>query len=506
MSDSSQTKVFGMLAEYTTVDEIIHAAEQVRDAGYSKWDCYTPMPVHGLDQAMGVKQTRLPWLTLCAGLTGGSLGLLMQFWMNSVDYPYIISGKPWFSVPANIPVVFELTILFSALTTFFAMWIMNNLPRWFNPLARVANFARATDDRFFLAIESTDPLYDAAATKSLLEGAHATSIETVEDPDESKQLPQGLRNFMLMTATGLLIPFMIIAMARYNTTESTRIHLVKDMDFQEKYKPQTASPLFGDGLATRAQLAGTFAHEDDHLVLEDPGMYTGKVNGEYVVAAPMEVTRELLERGRERYVINCAPCHGYDGAGQGTVHLRAGTVKQSGWIPPSDLHQPYIAAQPHGQIFESISNGIRNMPGYAKQVSTEDRWAIVLYLDALRGTQETGARELWGAAPAVDESGPTDEDPLVAQGRELYMSKTCVACHTLDGTKTVSGSFLGLAGSERTFTDGTTAIADEAYLNKSILDPNAQVVEGYTPGLMVIPAVSDDERAALVAFILSLGE
>lgn len=501
---SDNTKQFGVLAEYETVDEIMSAAAQVRDAGYTKWDCYTPMPVHGLDDAMGVKQTRLPWFTLCAGLTGGSLGLLMQWWMNAVDYPFLTSGKPDWSVPANIPVVFELTILFAALTTFFTMWVMNNLPRWYNPLSRVERFARATDDRFFLAIEAGDPIFEQASTESLLRETGAHAIESVGDPEESAELPTWIRHAMMIAGTGLLIPLMVIAYARYNTQESPRVHLVPDMDFQEKYKAQNPSPLFEDGRSARAQVAGTFAMEDDHLVLEDPGYYTGKDNGEYLTEVPMEITREFLERGRQRYMISCAPCHGYDGAGNGTVNERAQSLQTPGWIPPSNLHQAYIAAQPKGQLFESITMGIRNMPGYQSAVTTEDRWAIVAYLEALQGTQEAGARDLWGAAPAEEETGPVDESPLVAKGRELHTSKTCIACHSLDGTKLVSGSFLGLAGTERKFTDGTTAIADEAYLNESISDPNAKIVEGYAPGLMVIPPITDDEREALVAFIMSL--
>jgi mono/diheme cytochrome c family protein len=501
MSDTN--KNYGILAEYETVDEIISAAAKVREAGYSKWDCYTPMPVHGLDDAMGVKPTHLPWFTLCAGITGASLGVLMQWWMNAVDYPFLTSGKPQFSLPANIPIIFEMTILFAALTTFFAMWLMNNLPRWFSPLSHLERFARSTDDRFFIAIEASDPAFDAVGSEALLRDTGAHAVEMVAEPEGSAAPPMWLRHGLMIGASGLLIPLMVIAYARYNTTDQPRIHLVPDMDFQEKYKAQNTSPLFEDGRAARSQLAGTFAKEDDHLVLEDPGYYTGKEGGEYLTALPMPVTRELLERGRQRYAINCAPCHGYDGAGKGTVNERALSLQTAGWIPPSNLHQEYIAIQPKGQLFESISVGIRNMPGYSKTVTTEDRWAIVAYLEALGGTQESGALKLWGAAP-VAEASAIDESPLVAKGRGLYMSKTCVACHSLDGNKLVSSSFLGLAGTERKFTDGTTAIADAAYLNESILDTNAKIVEGYVPGLMVIPPISDEEREALVAFILSL--
>ena len=206
---------------------------------------------------------------------------------------------------------------------------------------------------------------------------------------------------------------------------------------------------------------------------------------------------ELMELGREKYTISCVPCHGGQGDGNGVV-------KYFGISAVKSLHDPDVVKQSDGDIYRTITVGKGVMKGYANTLSVEDRWAIVAYLEALQGTQEGGARQLWGAAPAVDQGGPVDEDPLVAKGRELHTSKTCIACHSLDGTKLVSGSFLGLAGTERKFTDGTTAIADEAYLRESIKNPNAKVVEGYAPGLMVIPPITDEETDALVAFIMSL--
>src|SRR5690606_16007131 len=113
--------------------------------------------------------TRLPWIVLCFGLTGLTTAVLMQWWMNAVDYPWIISGKPLWSIPANIPITFELTVLFSAISTFLSMLILNGLPKPSSPLDRVRRFARVTDDRFFLLIEAEDPKFDDRDTKALLE-------------------------------------------------------------------------------------------------------------------------------------------------------------------------------------------------------------------------------------------------------------------------------------------------------------------------------------------------
>src|SRR5215217_1593338 len=103
-----KVELVGLLAEYTNVDQILKAARAVRRAGFARWDVHTPFPIHGIDYAMGIKPTILPWIVLGAGLTGLTTGLVLQWWTNAFDYPFMISGKPYWSLPANIPVIFEL--------------------------------------------------------------------------------------------------------------------------------------------------------------------------------------------------------------------------------------------------------------------------------------------------------------------------------------------------------------------------------------------------------------
>jgi len=177
----ARRKVWGLLAEFATPDDLVHAAASVRDAGYTRWDAHTPFPVHGLDGAMGIRPTRLPYLVLGAALTGATGGLLMQWWMNAVDYPIIISGKPFNSLPADIPVTFELTVLLAALTAFLGMLVANALPRFHHPLFSTTAFRRVTTDAFFLAIEAADPRFDAAGTERLLVEARAVRVVAVED-------------------------------------------------------------------------------------------------------------------------------------------------------------------------------------------------------------------------------------------------------------------------------------------------------------------------------------
>ena len=170
-----------LLAEFETADELMSAAEKVRDEGFKRWDCHTPYPVHGLDGAMGIRPTILPWLVLGGGMTGFIGGLVMQGWMNGVDYKFLISGKPFFSVPASIPVAFELTILLSAFGAFGGMLALNGLPKMFNPLFRSDRFRRATADRFFISIEARDRCFDAPANARFLRDIGANAIEVIEE-------------------------------------------------------------------------------------------------------------------------------------------------------------------------------------------------------------------------------------------------------------------------------------------------------------------------------------
>jgi hypothetical protein len=178
---ATQPRMWGYLVEFTAVPQLLAAAEKVRDAGYTRWDCHTPFPVHGLNDAMGLRPTRLPWLVLGAGLTGAGLGLGLQWWTNAVNYPFLISGKPLFSIPANIPVTFELTILFSAVSAFLGMLVLNDLPRWYHALFHSPRFRRVTADRFFITIEVADPLFDAAGTRAFLGSLGGTAVEAVEE-------------------------------------------------------------------------------------------------------------------------------------------------------------------------------------------------------------------------------------------------------------------------------------------------------------------------------------
>ncbi len=188
---ASEPRVYGLLAEFEDVDTLMHAARGVRHAGFAMWDCFTPFPVHGLNRAMGLRPTMLPFIVLLCGLTGAAIGIAMQLYINATEidgvptifqgYKIIFSGKPYASGPAFIPVTFEVTILLSAFGAFLGMLGLNRLPRLHHPVFKSARFRRVTNDRFFIAIERDDPLYEGDRTRRLLEELGATSIEQLQD-------------------------------------------------------------------------------------------------------------------------------------------------------------------------------------------------------------------------------------------------------------------------------------------------------------------------------------
>jgi len=184
---SKKQAAFGILAEFENAGALLHACEAVRAEGYRDFDAHTPMPVHGLEKAMGLSASPLPWIALIGGLTGAASGFALQGWIAIIASPLIISGKPLWSWPAFVPVAFELTILFAALGSVFGMLIINRLPRWHHPIFESERFARASDDRFFVSIEASDPKFDAETTANFMrDKAKASYVELVAFPDEDE--------------------------------------------------------------------------------------------------------------------------------------------------------------------------------------------------------------------------------------------------------------------------------------------------------------------------------
>ena len=174
-------KNWGLVAQFDNPAALLRAAHRLREAGYTRWESWSPFPIHGMYDAQKLSGSKVPWLTLGGGLTGFSIGMLLQWWVGSVAYPLVIGGKPLFAWEFAVPVTFELSILLAAFGTVFGMFGLNRLPRPYHPLDKFPGFRKVTDDGFFLSIEVADPKFDVSRSRALLEEIGGRAVTLVEE-------------------------------------------------------------------------------------------------------------------------------------------------------------------------------------------------------------------------------------------------------------------------------------------------------------------------------------
>ena len=398
--NDNDSKLIGLMAQFDDPNSLVAACNEAREAGYKKMDAYSPFPVHGIDPAIGIKRTILPLIVLGAAISAVFIGLGLQIYTNSMDqawpfpgYAFKISGKPLLSIPANIPVTFEIIVLTSAITTFLGMWILNKLPRFSNPLHRISRFKRVTNDKFFLVLEAHDEKFNRAASETQLTKWGAVAIEEVRQDLTDNELPKWIPTAAMLGAICLLLPPAAIFSQWGQTNRHPRLHVVPDMDWQHKSKTQTvaanlsnvrdgvdlmyddlrsarrpvdgAVPFgsldidselnygvkkdFAYTISTRANVLTSLADEKKDGDAEKADDKTGDKeagDGEEADAAAAEeenmeqwvtkfpenvkVTEALVKRGQQRFDIYCSACHGYAGQGNGLVNDRALALAATG--------------------------------------------------------------------------------------------------------------------------------------------------------------------------------
>ncbi len=188
-----EKELHGVAASFNGPSELLHAAKELRKAGYTRVEAYTPFPVHGIDDVLEIPKSKLGYFVLAGGLVGMSLALLLQWWSGAGDpnlfptwtglsaYPLIIGGKPLFAFEPSIPITFELTVLLASFTAVFGMFALNGLPRLYHPVFNYRGAPRITDDQFVLMIEKTDPRFDVLEASRLMRSLDADSVEVVEE-------------------------------------------------------------------------------------------------------------------------------------------------------------------------------------------------------------------------------------------------------------------------------------------------------------------------------------
>ncbi len=205
----------------------------------------------------------------------------------------------------------------------------------------------------------------------------------------------------VLAAMALAVPPFVIARVRATPDPNRAVHIFFDMDFQPKFKTQAENPLFADGRAQRTSVLGTVARGETHA---DTHRYDGVANGKCADSLPdgMSMSKELLDRGQQRYEIYCSVCHGFTGFGDGTVNRRAmelmssseGPANGTSWVQAKSLHDPVVREYPMGHLFHIATNGVRNMAGYGTQIDVDDRWAIAAYIKALQLSQNASMQDV----------------------------------------------------------------------------------------------------------------
>jgi hypothetical protein len=178
--------LFGLGAEFSSAGALLEAAKKVHSLGFRKWDVYSPFPIHGMDHAMGFQRSRVSLFSLIGGCTGLTVAFILIYYTSAINYPLIVQGKPYFALEPSLPIFFELTILLTAFGTVLGLLLLTLLPRLHHPVFNWDRFQRASDDGFFLVLESTDPRFDTASSRQLLQGIGGLHItEIFQDPEET---------------------------------------------------------------------------------------------------------------------------------------------------------------------------------------------------------------------------------------------------------------------------------------------------------------------------------
>ena len=342
------------------------------------------------------------------------------------------------------------------------------------------------------------------------------------------KINHGISPFMSLKgfskAAGVLAVGIMMSGCRGTISEKAPVHPNMNMDQQPRMEAQEVNNFFADGRSMRQPVEGTVARGYRKA---DTEYYEGvDENGEWIEDMPVEMTRAMLYRGKERYEIYCTPCHGITGKGDGII-MQGGY----GYVPAPTYHQDRLREAPDGEIYSAIFNGVRTMPSYAHQVKVEDRWAIVAYIRALQASQNVTEEEIQAydidlstlqaeyqaeqekaaEIAAAKEAAAAETPVTVERGKELVTTYACESCHSKDGTAVIGPTWKNLMGHEVTVTtesgETMTLTVDEEYIKESILNPAAKIVEGFPPSMPnAYSGLSENDLLSIIEYIKTLSE
>ncbi len=360
-------KIFGVLLYSMIQMQSLKLREKLPTAGFSKWDVNSPYPIHGIEKAMKMKPSKLGVVTLIFGLSGTVLALILMWWTMSIDYPMVIGGKPYFSLPAFIPVTFEVTVILATVSTVSCnVCFLFGLPRNTHALHDTDYMKKVSLDHYGIVIEAIDPKFEEKSTMDLLKSLGPVSTTIIYFP-EKETYPIFEPRFIAF----LFGVAVVVSLGTYLMLNKLMyIEPFDWMDKQAKIIPQTGSDFFADGRGMRLPVEGTVA------IGFIPYPFEGETNPTEVLSNPSFPTEENLAFGQRKFLTYCSPCHGNFGDGDSRL--------QDQFPNPPTFHSERARNFQDGMIYHIITVGQNVMPSYASQVTREERWAIVNYIRALQ--------------------------------------------------------------------------------------------------------------------------
>ncbi len=361
--------IFSVLGVFDSAQALTTAVPRIRSGVEAKLEAYTPYPVHGLDEALGLRKSPIAGMVLVMAVLGAIAALGLEIWTSGVDYPQVTAGKPYFSWEAFVPIMFELTVLFAAFTAGLGMLLLlNRLPFFRHPMLSAKSMPLITRDRFALAVEAGGGTIDIERVSALLRDCGATSVEVVESPPAHG--PASPRFFF-----GVLVAIAIACcVAGYATYWAMKmfpkgIPMVHMLD-QPRLNAQQGDAFFKDGSGMRMPVAGTVSRIAVPYTLIEQEEAA-------VLGNPLPRTGTVLNRGRGLFNDYCSVCHGILGDGRTTL-----TAAYE--ANPTNLLSKNITALTDGSMYHVLMEGKNSMPSYSADLSQDERWSVLHYVRVLQ--------------------------------------------------------------------------------------------------------------------------
>jgi len=364
-----------VLGIFEDPNKLMYAIGELKPKKLGRLEAYTPYPIHGIDDALGLRQSPVGAMVMVMGILGALTAFGFEYWVSAIDYPIVTGGKPPWSWEAFVPIMFEVTVLFATFTSGLGMlFLLNKLPFFGHPVLGAKAIGQITRDKFGLAIESDSEngaVLDAQAARAALEATGATSVEVIQAPPKQ---PVFTAQFTLRALTGIAVSCLVAGSVMYWLVKLFPVlPPMSHMLDQQRLNPQESSRFFRDGHGMQHPVAGTVARGYMPLGIANQDDAVSLVN-------PLPRTDSVLAVGKQKFTERCAVCHGALATGVGSLTAAYGAK-------PANLQSQQFRDYPDGKIYWVIVNGKNAMPSHAGDLSVDQRWSVVHYVRALQRAQ-----------------------------------------------------------------------------------------------------------------------